>query len=61
MSYYASDYYTFFFPIFLVSMLYEMTLKWLGVKNLGATLLIVARKLEDGELANQESLMRPPP
>lgn len=61
VSYYASDYYTFFFPIFLVSMLYEMTLKWLGVKNLGATLLIVARKLEDGELANQESLMRPPP
>jgi SAM-dependent methyltransferase len=44
VSYYASDYYTFFFPLFFVSLLYEIVVWMLKAKNLGATVLIVARK-----------------
>jgi SAM-dependent methyltransferase len=44
VSYYASDYYTFFFPLFLISILYEMSIKSLRLKNLGATQMIVARR-----------------
>jgi SAM-dependent methyltransferase len=44
VSYYAADYYSFFFPLFLVVLLYEMTLKVLHARNLAATLLIVTRK-----------------
>jgi SAM-dependent methyltransferase len=51
ISYYASDYYTFFFPLFVVSMLYEIVIWSLNAKNLGATVLIVARKRPEGDVA----------
>jgi SAM-dependent methyltransferase len=51
ISYYASDYYTFFFPLFFVSMLYEIVIWSLKAKNLGATVLIVTRKRPEGEEA----------
>jgi SAM-dependent methyltransferase len=44
LSYYSSDYYSFFFPLFALSLLYEIALKRIGVRNLAADLLIVARK-----------------
>ena len=44
LSYYSSDYYSFFFPLFALSLLYEVVLKEIGVRNLAADLLIVARK-----------------
>ncbi len=43
-SYYQSQYFDFFVPLYLVSALYEALIQALGVKNLCAYLLIVARK-----------------
>ena len=43
-SWYGSSYYTFCFPVYLVSMLYDMVVKSFASKNLTAVLLIVARK-----------------
>jgi SAM-dependent methyltransferase len=39
-----SDYYSFFLPFYLLSALYEMAVYALGLKNLGAYLLITAQK-----------------
>ncbi len=44
VSYYQSGYFSFFFPLFLVSALYEVFLKAAGVHNLGAYILVVAKK-----------------
>jgi ubiquinone/menaquinone biosynthesis C-methylase UbiE len=44
VAFHASDYYTFFLPFFLLSASYETIISWLGVKNLAAYLLVVARK-----------------
>ncbi len=43
-SYFQSRYYAFFAPFFLLSTLYEGTMQFLGVRNLCAHYLIVARK-----------------
>jgi ubiquinone/menaquinone biosynthesis C-methylase UbiE len=44
LSYYQSQYFSFFIPLFLVSALYEALLQALEVKNLCAYILVVARK-----------------
>jgi hypothetical protein len=44
LSYYQSRYFTFFFPLFIVSAFYEVLLYALGAKKLCAFLLVVARK-----------------
>lgn len=44
VSYYQSQYYDFFLPLFLLSAFYEILLKTLSLKNLAAYVLIVARK-----------------
>ena len=43
-SYYQSSYFAFFVPLFLLSSAYEIVLQWLGVENLCAHALVVARK-----------------
>lgn len=42
--YYQSAYYRFFFPFYLLSILYELIIRALHVKNLSAQILVVARK-----------------
>lgn len=44
LSYYQARYFSFFVPLFLVVILYEIVLYHLGIKNLAAYLLIVAKK-----------------
>jgi SAM-dependent methyltransferase len=44
LSYYQSQYYKFFAPLFLVSALYEALIQTIGAKNLCAHLLVIARK-----------------
>jgi ubiquinone/menaquinone biosynthesis C-methylase UbiE len=44
LSYYQSPYFNFFAPLYLVNALYEALIYALGVKNLCAYLLIIARK-----------------
>lgn len=44
-SYYQSQYYAFFVPAYLLSCLYELTVQFLGLTNLCAHVLVVARKL----------------
>lgn len=44
LSYYQSNYFNFFFPLFIISALYEVLLYALGVKNTCAFMLVVARK-----------------
>jgi ubiquinone/menaquinone biosynthesis C-methylase UbiE len=44
VSYYQSGYFSFFLPLFLVSALYEMLLKATKAHDLGAYILVVARK-----------------
>jgi SAM-dependent methyltransferase len=44
LSYYQSSYFNFFLPLYLASALYEMVVRALGVKNLAAYVLLVARK-----------------
>ena len=45
-SYFQSRYYAFFAPFFLLSTLYEGTIQFLGLRNLCAHYLIVARKAQ---------------
>lgn len=42
--YFQSLYYDFFYPAFLLSLAYDLTIRAAGVKNLGAQILVVARK-----------------
>jgi len=44
VSYYQSDYYTFFLPLYLVMVAYEVAISTLNVKQLAASVLMVARK-----------------
>ena len=44
-SYFQSRYYAFFVPFFLLSTLYEGALQWLGIRNLCAHFLVVARRV----------------
>lgn len=44
LSYYQSRYFNFFFPLFLISVIYEILLMVMGVKDLCAYILVVARK-----------------
>ena len=44
VSYYQSDYFDFFVPLYLLSALYELGVYAVGAENLAATALIVARK-----------------
>lgn len=43
-SYYQSQYFSFFFPLFALSAAYELLVWRLGLKNMAAYLLVVARK-----------------
>ena len=47
ITYYQSRYFDFFFPAFLASAAYELIVRAMGWRNLGAYLLIVARKRRD--------------
>lgn len=47
-SYFQSRYYAFFAPFFLLSTFYEGTMQFLGVRNLCAHFLIVARRTAGG-------------
>ncbi|MBN2468464.1 MAG: class I SAM-dependent methyltransferase [Deltaproteobacteria bacterium] len=47
VSYYQASYFKFFVPFFLLIALYEIAVRFLGVKNLGAYLLIIAQKKTD--------------
>ena len=44
LSYYQSRYFGFFVPLYLMSALYEALIRALGIRDLSAYLLIVARK-----------------
>lgn len=44
LSYYQSRYWDFLFPMFILSSLYELVVRWLDARNLCAYMLIVARK-----------------
>jgi SAM-dependent methyltransferase len=44
ISYYQSPYFNFFFPAYAVSAAYEVLVRSVGARNLGAYVLIVARK-----------------
>lgn len=44
VSYYQSDYYDAFFPAYVLSVGYELVVKALGLRNLGAYMLVVAQK-----------------
>ena len=44
LGYYQQEYFYFFAPLFLVNALYEALIQALGAKNLGAYLLVIARK-----------------
>src|SRR3954469_25339114 len=44
VSFYQSTYFQFFFPFFLLSVTYELVVYALGLQNLGAHILVVARK-----------------
>ncbi|MFA5933073.1 MAG: methyltransferase domain-containing protein [Microgenomates group bacterium] len=47
LSYYQSRYFSFFLPFYIVSIIYELILYTLGLKNLCAYILIIARKNGD--------------
>lgn len=44
VDYYQSEYYSFFFPAYLLSAGYELLVRALGLRNLAAAVLVVARK-----------------
>lgn len=44
ISYYQSYYFNFFAPLYLLSVIYELIINYLDIKNLGAYILFVARK-----------------
>jgi SAM-dependent methyltransferase len=44
VSYYQSHYFSFFVPLYLLSVCYELLIQALGVKNLAARVLVIARK-----------------
>lgn len=44
ISYYGSRYFRFFLPFYLISIIYEIILQILGIKNLCAYILIIAKK-----------------
>ena len=44
VSYYQSEYFDFFVPFFLLSALYELIVRALGLRDLGAVALVVARR-----------------
>lgn len=46
--YYQSIYFNFFVPFYLISLLYDMTARTLGARNLASQLLIVARRRASG-------------
>ncbi|HEY3266709.1 MAG TPA: class I SAM-dependent methyltransferase [Armatimonadota bacterium] len=48
VNYYQSKYYDFFAPLYALSVGYELTVRALGLRNLGASLMIIARKPADG-------------
>jgi 2-polyprenyl-6-hydroxyphenyl methylase/3-demethylubiquinone-9 3-methyltransferase len=43
-SYCQSDYFEFFFPLYAVSTAYELAVRSLGLRNLAAIVLVVARR-----------------
>jgi SAM-dependent methyltransferase len=45
VSYYQSNYYNFFLPLYLLSVVYEVVVYAVGAENLAAKVMIVARKL----------------
>ncbi len=47
ISYYGSRYFSFFVPFFIISVIYEVILQSIGIKNLGSYILIVAKKDRD--------------
>lgn len=48
VSYYQSPYYEFFLPLFLISALYELCLRTLGLKNLAAYVVVLADRRPAG-------------
>jgi SAM-dependent methyltransferase len=44
VTYYQSDYFTAFFPAYVISALYDAAVQWLGFKNLAAYAVVVARR-----------------
>lgn len=44
VSFYQSRYFDFFFPAFVISAMYEMVVRALGLRDLGGYVLVVARK-----------------
>lgn len=47
ISYYQSRYFRFFFPFYIISVIYEIILQNIGLKNLGSYILIIAKKDRD--------------
>jgi ubiquinone/menaquinone biosynthesis C-methylase UbiE len=47
VSYFQSDYFGFLVPLFLLSVAYESLVRALGLRDLAATVLVVARKAHD--------------
>jgi 2-polyprenyl-6-hydroxyphenyl methylase/3-demethylubiquinone-9 3-methyltransferase len=47
VSYYQSEYFSFFVPVFLFSLLYEAVVSRLGAKNLAARVLVVATRASE--------------
>ncbi len=46
--YYQAEYFSFFVPLYAVNALYELAVYRLGLRNLGAAVLVVARKPDQG-------------
>lgn len=44
VGYFQSDYFSFFLPLFMISVGYELLLKTFGLKNLAAAMLVLAQK-----------------
>lgn len=50
VTYYQAEYFAFLFPAYALNAAYELLISWLGVRNLAAAVLVVARKPESSEL-----------
>ena len=63
LNYYQSEYYIFFMPLYLLSLLFDLFLTWLNRENLCSHMLIVARKPQvsaGNKNTEREALMQLP-
>jgi len=54
-SHFSAYYFSFFVPLFLAATAYELTTRYLGLKNLASGLLVIARRRDGGVSAAADS------